>query len=534
MRKLTLCDNGPAMLDRYTGRRFSWFRGLIILAVVAALGTGAWYRYSVWNDQRQASTFGEPWFGEYVDVTATPLYHFESGQQETLRHAVLAFVVAKDSSSCSPYWGAAYSLDEASMQLDLDRRIERLRSQGRDIVVSFGGQANTDLGDACSSTQALVDAYSQVVHRYKVNTIDLDIEGEALSNPAAIMRRAEAVHTLQRQASDGSSQLAVWLTLPVSPSGLTEEGLDVVRAFLDEGVDITGVNAMTMNFGTSDSLMQTSVESLKNLHEQLQSLYRESGSPLGDTTIWRKIGATPMIGQNDIASEVFTLDDGIGLNNFAQEAGIGRMSMWSINRDRTCGPNYPDVAVVSDSCSGIEQGDQTFVELLAEGFKGSPGSDVREESPSEPTSLPSDDPNTSPYPIWSEESAFLAGNKVVWHGNVYQAKWWTQGDVPDDPVAAEWETPWVLIGPVLDGESPVEDIPVPEGLVPAWDSTVAYKGGEYALLNGTVYRARWWTQGESPDASFSNPGSSPWTPLDAQELLNLIEEKEKTSDSAKD
>ena len=514
------------MINRYAGRRFSWLRAFIVVAVISALGAGVWYRYSVWDDQKHAIASGQPWFGGYVDVTATPMHHFELGDGGDSHDAVLAFVVAEDSSTCSPHWGAAYSLDEASSQLDLDRRIERLRSNGHDVVVSFGGQANTDLGDACGTTEELVVAYSQVVDRYELSTIDLDIEGEALGDSAAITRRAEAIHELQQRANGTDSQLKVWLTLPIAPTGLTDEGLEVVRTFLAEGVDITGVNAMTMNFGTTDSLMQTSVDSLKKLHDQLHDLYRAEGEPLGDSTIWRKIGATPMIGQTDIPGEVFTLEDAQGLSNFARDAGIGRMSLWSVNRDRTCGPNYPDTAVVSDSCSGIDQGDESFVAILAQGFTGKSGAAPKQDGTAEPPVLPSDDPETSPYPIWSEDSAFLAGNKVVWHGNVYQAKWWTQGDVPDDPVALEWETPWVLIGPVLEGESPLPQSPVPEGVVADWDPDHAYKGGEYVVLDGTVYRARWWTQGESPNASFNSPGTAPWVPLDPQELQKLIEDKE--------
>ena len=38
--------------------------------------------------------------------------------------------------------------------------------------------------------------------------------------------------------------------------------------------------------------------------------------------------------------------------------------MWSANRDQPCGPNYPDVQVVSDQCSGVEQGIGGFAKIL--------------------------------------------------------------------------------------------------------------------------------------------------------------------------
>ncbi len=41
----------------------------------------------------------------------------------------------------------------------------------------------------------------------------------------------------------------MWLTLPVSPNGLTADGLRVVDQMLSAGVDLAGVNGMTMDFG---------------------------------------------------------------------------------------------------------------------------------------------------------------------------------------------------------------------------------------------------------------------------------------------
>ena len=52
------------------------------------------------------------------------------------------------------------------------------------------------------------------------------------------------------------------------------------------------------------------------------------------------MGATPMIGQNDTPDEVFTLADATALNQFALSHKLGRMSMWSANRDIVCGTNY--------------------------------------------------------------------------------------------------------------------------------------------------------------------------------------------------
>ncbi|QGG57744.1 glycosyl hydrolase family 18 protein [Paenibacillus sp. B01] len=43
--------------------------------------------------------------------------------------------------------------------------------------------------------------------------------------------------------------------------------------------------------------------------------------------------------------------------------------------------------------------------------------------------------------------------------------------------------------------------------VTAWSSTAVYTGGQKASYNGTIYEAKWWTQGDRPDLSGAN---GPW------------------------
>ena len=45
------------------------------------------------------------------------------------------------------------------------------------------------------------------------------------------------------------------------------------------------------------------------------------------------MGVTPIIGVNDITSEVFTVADAQALESFAVTKGIGMLSMWALERD---------------------------------------------------------------------------------------------------------------------------------------------------------------------------------------------------------
>ncbi|MCP2369499.1 chitinase [Agromyces terreus] len=510
------------MSKRFPGRHVSPLRLTVLIVVIGGLvfaGFQGW-RWFADNQGEQRS----PWFAAYVDVTATPFYAFEQPRGEADRDVVLSFIVADPADPCAPSWGGAYSLDDAEATLDLDRRIARVHKQGGEVLVSFGGLLNDELAVSCADGSKLVDAYASVLDRYDLAAIDLDIEGDALTNTASIERRADAIAELQQTRAEAGTPVDVWLTLPVTPDGLTPDGTDFVASMLSAGVDVAGLNIMTMDYGSSkpeqQSMGDAAVDALDATHRQLGILYDRNDTPLTDATLWSKLGVTPMIGQNDVVDEVFTLEDAATVNAFVLQENVGRTSMWSLNRDVTCGPNYYDLERVSDSCSGVDQGDQTFAGVLGEGLDGRPLNAVG--ATTAPESLPpvtTDDPATSPYPIWNEDTSYREGTKVVWRQNVYEAKWWTKGDVPDNPVLQEFETPWTLIGPVLPGETPIPVPTVPPGTYPEWQGDTVYNQGDRVLFDGLPYEAKWWTQGDSPRESEVDPDSSPWAAIDAADVV---------------
>jgi chitinase len=512
-------------------RRLSKSRVAIAAIVVGALTTGGVYLANTAVTEVTQVT-ASPWFAGYADLTLTPAYAFEAPTDDSGKNVMLSFIVADPDDACTPSWGAAYTMDEANDQLDLDRRIARLTQGGGEAIASFGGQANDELASVCTDSAALEAAYASVIDRYTLSTIDLDLEGVALDNDSNT-RRAEAIAALQAAATADKRDLAVWLTLPVTPQGLAKNGTDTVAAFLAAGVDLAGVNAMTMDYGDSKnsdsagadaSMQQLAEDALTATHRQLGILYDQADISLTDRTLWSKIGATPMIGQNDVADEVFTLDDAVGLNAFAHEKGLGRLSMWSLNRDATCGSSFTDLNRVSNFCSGVDQGERTFAETLGALMTGSPESNSGTTTTAEAVPPDAeDDPATSPYAIWNEDATYLAGTKVTWHRNVYEAKWWTKGDLPDDAVLDAFETPWTLIGPVLPGETPIPIPTLPAGTYPEWLGTSVYEAGTRIQFNGLAFEAKWWTQGDSPEASANNPDNSPWNPLTSEQIQEILD-----------
>jgi chitinase len=507
-------------MGQFEGRRLSWPRLVVLVAALAAIVFASLSGWRWFEDSRAASQ-GSAWFGGYVDVTATPTYAFEEPSARAGRNAVLAFVVADRKSTCKPSWGAAYTLDDAARDLDLDRRIARLRQRGGTVAVSFGGAANDELATVCTDEDKLFEAYRSVVSRYQVKTIDLDVEGQALDSADANRRRATAVARLQQ-----SEDVTVWLTLPVDENGLTEAGRALVATTLAAGVDVAGVNVMTMDFaGGKDadhSMGEAATTALKAVHDQVGGLYAAASESMGPATVWRHLGATAMIGQNDIAGEIFGLADAETLRRFAASTGLGRLSVWSLNRDRICGPNYPDVTIVSDACSGVTQGAGQFVAVLGNTFHGAPDRHPTITPSATPSVTPSDDPATSPYSVWRPENAYRAGDRIVWHRNVYVARYWTSGDIPDDPLIDETASPWRLVGPVLPGESPEPRPTVPAGTYHEWSGRAVYRAGQRVMLDGAAFVGQWYTQGDSPDAPSTLEQPSPWRPLTDQEVLAVL------------
>ncbi|WP_229069161.1 chitinase [Actinoplanes sp. DH11] len=495
-------------------RRLSWLRVGFLALLVGAIGTGG--TLGVMHLRETAGPTAKSWAVPYVDVTLTPTFQFQDPAANPANNVALGFVVADPSDGCAPSWGGAYTPDEAAASLELDRRIDQLRSAGGNVMLSVGGLTNTELAVACTDQARLTDAYRQLIKRYGLTTLDLDIEGTAVADRASLQRRAAALRTLQAEQTAAGSELTVWMTLPVSPSGLTADGLAAVRTTLEGGVALRGVNVMTMDFGSAQSsepdMLELSTSALEATHKQLSDLYLRLGVQLTSPQVWSRIGATPMIGQNDVDAERFTVEDARGLATFAVDKGLGRVSMWSVNRDAPCKGTFTNVVVHSNTCSGVPQEKLAFSTIFA-GLPGSTDASGRESITMPAQAAVVDDPKTSPYPVWRLTAQYVANYKVVWHGVVYEAKWANQGYDPSADGDSGTPSPWSVIGPVTKTDTAPSPSPLVTGVTAAWDAKKSYIRGDRVLFEGLPYQARWTTQGDAPSTEFPISPDEPWQPL---------------------
>ncbi|MFI5897160.1 chitinase [Actinoplanes sp. NPDC051513] len=489
--------------------RLSWLRLGVLILVLAGLGAGG--TAAVLHLRNTAGPTAKSWAVPYVDVTLTPAFDFQDPSANPANDVALGFVVADPQDGCTPSWGGYYTADEAAGSLELDRRISQLRSAGGDVMLGVGGLSNTELAVACADQAKLTAAYRQLIKRYDVDTIDLDIEGTAVADTASLQRRAAALATLQAEGT-----LDVWLTLPVTPDGLTADGLAAVRTTLEGGVSLRGVNVMTMDFNTgatSPDMLDLATSALNATHKQLSDLYLRLGVKLTSPQVWSRIGATPMIGQNDVDAERFTVADAQGLAQFAVDNGLGRVSMWSLNRDAPCKGTFTNVVVHSNTCSGVTQDSLAFSKTFAD-LPGSVVGASGRDSVAIPDASPSvDDPAKSPYPIWRLTAQYVTGYKVVWHGVVYEAKWASSGVDPSAAGDASTPNPWAVIGPVTSTDAAPKPTPTVTGVTAQWNTTTMYVRGDKVLFGGLPYQARWSTKGDVPSTEYPVDPDDPWQPL---------------------
>ena len=257
-------------------------------------------------------------FAPYVWLGSNDGFQMTQCEEATgQKHYTLAFVIAdKD--------GKAAWFGRVPMEKNLyAEQIETIRKRGGDVIISFGGAAGPELALANNDAQKLETEYQSVVEQYKFTWLDFDIEGKALSDDEVNARRNLAIAGLQKK----NPQLRITFTLPVNPNGISKHSQSLLADAKAKGVKVYSANIMVMDFGartsTDKKMADLAIASALKTHEQIAAI---------DPAI--QVGLCPMIGQNDVKEEIFTLDDGRTLRDWAAgQAWICSFSFWSSNRD---------------------------------------------------------------------------------------------------------------------------------------------------------------------------------------------------------
>lgn len=308
--------------------------------------------------------WGEAYFAPYVDMALWPVPDLSAiAASRGTSLLTLGFLQASGSGQLG--WGGLDALaispsNSNEQALAIRASIQAFQQAGGDVMISLGGMNGSSLAQVGArsgmNASTLAARYGEVVSQFQLNRLDFDIEGAALADDAATALHSEALALLQQQ----NPHLEVWYTLPVLPTGLTADGLDLVRTALAAGVKLDGVNVMAMDYGesaapTSGPNAQTmgayAIAAAEATKGQLDALFAQFDKGFS----WNMVGVTPMIGVNDITSEVFTLADAQLLEDFARSKGLGMLSMWSIARD-----NPGSLGSASATASGLDASAGSF------------------------------------------------------------------------------------------------------------------------------------------------------------------------------
>lgn len=283
-------------------------------------------------------------YSPYVDITLWPGpngYDFATAAQHGVKNATLAFINADPTGRAS--WGgySAYDVTGGSQSAFIDNQIANMKAAGINGTISFGGAFGTDLSAVNGQTPtALAQEYASIVNTYKIYNLDFDVEGALQGNTQAMNTQSKAIAILQQQEAANGTPVTVSYTLPVLPTGLVEGqggGLNVLQIAATNGVDVSRVNIMAMDYGNgfdqtgNPGMGAYAIDAATATHSQLMTLYPS----LTSQQAWHMLGVTPLIGINDDPSEIFSLADAQQLTTFAQQHNIGELSMWELPRDQT-------------------------------------------------------------------------------------------------------------------------------------------------------------------------------------------------------
>ena len=300
-------------------------------------------------------------FAPYIDMSAWPHPEVVKDYVKATGHKwyTFAFIVANDTGDGSPAWGGYndYSVEKKYF-LDMFMQLRRV---GGDATISFGGAAKQELALVHSSDQTLYEAYDVVLRTYApVVSVDLDIEGKALENHESVQRR----NRVWARLTKAYPTLRLSYTLPVIPAGLTSDGIYLLNDAVAKGVRLHEVRIMTMDYDVwaappgEHTLGEYAIQATVSTWRQLQNEVKGLPDTVG-------VSVCPMIGINDIHTEVFRQTDARELLAFAESPSpssirVTSLAMWSVNRDR-----QGTVGTFDTYASGVPQNPFDFTRIFS-------------------------------------------------------------------------------------------------------------------------------------------------------------------------
>lgn len=300
---------------------------------------------------------GQMAYSPYVDLTmiGSKAALLAQVKDAGLRDISLAFLQSNGAGGVS-WGGGGQSLTEATFWdgSSVREAINALKAQHVGVTISIGGAAGVDPATVRGTSVAQLQAqYQSIIDVYGVRALDFDVEGGASADVQANRLRNQALAGLQK-ANPG---LELSYTLPVLPTGLVNDSLIMLQDAAKAGVQLGSVNIMAMDYGSAvDNNGQMGVSAIQAIRSTEAQLDKVGYPTVG-------VGVIPMIGINDINTEIFTLNDAHMLVDYARsDQRVVELSAWSLGRDNgsAAGQKW-----ASPTGSGLAQTDYQFSHIFA-------------------------------------------------------------------------------------------------------------------------------------------------------------------------
>ena len=213
-------------------------------------------------------------------------------------------------------------------------------------MISTGGQAGSF---TCSTPAGMAQFLSRYASPYMVG-LDFDIEGgQTQAQINNLISNAAYAHSLYPNLRF-SFTLATLAASDGSYGGLNGVGDMVVRAVKAANLPNYTINLMVMDFGSASpgvcvvsngqcNMGQSAIQAALNLEHTY-------GIPAS------RIELTPMIGVNDVSSEVFTIADVDTVIQYAVGQRMAGVHFWSLDRDTPCAGGGGTASPICNSVGG--------------------------------------------------------------------------------------------------------------------------------------------------------------------------------------
>ena len=379
--------------------------------------------------------------------------------------------------------------------------IQELKSKGQHVILSVGGANGRITIDSEEAADKFASTLSKIIKKFGFEGVDIDLEGAAVSGTAYIARGLRKVHN--EFGDDFIITMAPETYYMHKADDLTgayfrlaTEIKDILTIcypqFYNAGGDI-GYNNFNARYPS-----QSFITSLATMY--IENGLRPDQLAIGVPALPSGAGSG-YISIDNLKEVVNSLVYKKPLDGFTpprEYKTLRGVMTWSINWDAT--QNYVWAKSMSELMNNLPvvEGGVKRPEYNIDDNNNDDSNNNNNKTNNDNNDDNKDQQDVGDIPGWKSSNVYIAGDKVVYNGKIYQASWWTRGDNPEEQ---EEVGPWKYIGQASgnDNNNNNNNDQQGDGDVPAWNSSIAYFSGDKVVYNGKIYQASWWTKGENPE-----------------------------------